>query len=90
MSAEYRYPTQFTVINILVFCFQVEMNILALEPALLCGRTILVNPINNVKKKDMGISYENIDSLKRKYNLLILHGNIMVTILNLILHIITL
>lgn len=24
----------------------------------------------------MGISYENIDSLKRKYNLLIIHGNI--------------
>lgn len=24
----------------------------------------------------MGISYENIDNLKRKYNLLIIHGNI--------------
>lgn len=27
----------------------------------------------------MGVSYENIDSLKRKYNLLILHGNIDVS-----------
>ncbi|XP_060839384.1 uncharacterized protein LOC132920754 [Rhopalosiphum padi] len=54
----------------------VEVNLLALEPALLCGRTILVNPKNSIKRKDMGISYENIDSLKRKYNLLILHGNI--------------
>jgi len=24
----------------------------------------------------MGVSYENIDNLKRKYNLLIIHGNI--------------
>ncbi|XP_060869637.1 uncharacterized protein LOC132944355 [Metopolophium dirhodum] len=54
----------------------VEVNLLALEPALLCGRTILVNPINSVKRKDMGVSYENIDNLKRKYNLLIIHGNI--------------
>ncbi|KAE9545392.1 hypothetical protein AGLY_000935 [Aphis glycines] len=54
----------------------VEVNLLALEPALLCGRTILVNPKNSIKRKDMGVSYENIDSLKRKYNLLILHGNI--------------
>lgn len=56
------------------------MNILNLEPALLCGRTILINPINNVKRKDMGISYENIDNLKKKFNLLMIHGNIEVTI----------
>jgi len=28
----------------------------------------------------MGISYENIDCLKKKYNLLIVHGNIEVCI----------
>lgn len=56
------------------------MNLLALEPALLCGRTILVNPKNDLKRKDMGTTYENIDSLKRKYNLLIIHGNIEVSI----------
>ncbi|XP_025419015.1 uncharacterized protein LOC112689492 isoform X1 [Sipha flava] len=54
----------------------VEMNLVALEPALLCGRTILVNPKNDLKLKEMGISYENIDNLKKKYDLLIIHGNI--------------
>lgn len=54
------------------------MNLLALEPALLCGRTILVNPKSDIKRKDMGVSYENIDSLKKKYELLIIHGNIEV------------
>lgn len=53
---------------------------LALEPALLCGRTVLVNPRRDLKRKDMGITYENIDSLKKKYNLLIIHGNIEVSI----------
>jgi len=28
----------------------------------------------------MGVSYENIDNLKRKYNLLIIHGNIEASI----------
>jgi len=45
---------------------EAEINLLALEPALLCGRTILVNPKNNVKRSNMGISYENIDCLKKK------------------------
>lgn len=54
------------------------MNLLALEPALLCGRTILINPICNLKQKDMAISYENINRLKRKYNILIIHGDIEV------------
>lgn len=54
------------------------MNLVTLEPALLCGRTILVNPKNDLKLKEMGISYENIDNLKRKYDLLIIHGNIEV------------
>lgn len=54
------------------------MNLLALEPVLLCGRTILVNPRNNLKRNEMGISYENIDNLRRKYHLLIIHGNIEV------------
>jgi hypothetical protein len=56
------------------------MNLVALEPALLCGRTILVNPKNDLKLKEMGISYENIDNLKKKYDLLIIHGNIEVEI----------
>lgn len=56
------------------------MNLVALEPALLCGRTILVNPRNDLKVKEMGISYDNIDSLKRKYDLLIVHGNVEVCI----------
>lgn len=59
---------------------QAEVNLLALEPSLLCGRTLFVNPKNNLKQKDMGISYENIDCLKRKYNLHIVHGNIEVCI----------
>lgn len=59
---------------------QTEINLLSLEPALLCGRTIFVNPKNNAKPADMGISYENIDCLKRKYNILIIHGNIEVCI----------
>lgn len=54
------------------------MNLLALEPALLCGRTVLVNPRRDLKRKDMEITYENIDNLKRKYNLLNIHGNIEV------------
>ncbi|XP_050425348.1 uncharacterized protein LOC126836197 [Adelges cooleyi] len=54
----------------------VEMNLLSLEPALLCGRTIFVNPRCDIKHKDMGITYENIDGLKRKYDLVIIHGNI--------------
>jgi len=53
-----------------------EINLLALEPALLCGRTVLINPRNDIKRKDMGVSYENIDRIKRKYDLLIMHGNI--------------
>lgn len=55
------------------------MNLLALEPALLCSRTILVNPKNNEKRVDMGVTYDNIDRLKRKYNLLCLQGNIEVS-----------
>ncbi|XP_025419016.1 uncharacterized protein LOC112689492 isoform X2 [Sipha flava] len=59
-----------------IYADLVEMNLVALEPALLCGRTILVNPKNDLKLKEMGISYENIDNLKKKYDLLIIHGNI--------------
>ncbi|VVC40346.1 Hypothetical protein CINCED_3A000803 [Cinara cedri] len=56
----------------------VESNLLALEPAILCGRTVLVNPRRDLKRKDMEITYANIDSLKKKYNLLIIHANIEV------------
>lgn len=61
-----------------LFVLQVEINLLGLEPALLCGRTVLVNPKSDMKRKDMGVSYDNIDKLKKKYDLLILHGNIEV------------
>lgn len=56
------------------------MNLVALEPALLCGRTLLVNPRNDLKRNEMGISYDNIEKLRRKYDLLIFHGNIEVYI----------
>ncbi|XP_050526573.1 uncharacterized protein LOC126897205 [Daktulosphaira vitifoliae] len=55
---------------------ELELNLLSLEPALLCGRTILVNPRCDINHKDMGITYENIDVLKRKYDLIIIHGNV--------------
>lgn len=57
---------------------QTETNLRALEPTLLCGRVLLVNPRNDIKRKDMGITYENMYSLTRKYNVLIVHGNIEV------------
>lgn len=72
------YESKPTIINCLLLLLQLEMNLLALEPALLCGRTLLVNPKNKVKRKDMGVSYENIHVLKNKYRLHILHGNIEV------------
>lgn len=57
-----------------------EINLLALEPSLLCGRTLLVNPRNKVKHKDMGVSYEDVHTLKNKYSLHIVHGNMGVCI----------